>query len=135
MAVFIDNAKARCISYLKGEAFFNEEIESNIESNLRVEGEGSDHSRFGSSPYQGSNNEFRKNRQEENLKQTYFKKIKTKISPCSDLLIFGPGQAKKEIFNYIKEDADFNSKKIHVESFDYKTDNQLLERVRLFFND
>ncbi len=132
-AVFIDSAKARLISWKDGKAEFTETLESNLESHPRYRGEGSNQARFGTDPYHGSNNEYGKNMQEQQDKKSYYSLLRDKLLPFDDILLFGGGQTKKELHNYLQEQSAFRNKNLYVENSDHITDNQQLEMVRHFF--
>lgn len=135
MAVFIDHAKAQFITCENGIAKFNESIESVKETHPRERGQGSNQARFGSDPYQGSNNEYSKNMQSRELMKAYFHQIKNKLTPYHDILLFSAGQAKKELHNYLLEQSAFRDKNINIQNSDYLTDNQLLENVCNHFSE
>lgn len=132
-AVYIDNTIARLITETDGFAGFTEKIESDYESHPRYRGEGSNQARFGADPYHGSNNEFRLHRQEEESKQNYFHRLKAMLLPFEKVLLFGPGEMKKELRNHLLEQPAFRKKSIQVQNSDHQTDGQLLETARDFF--
>jgi hypothetical protein len=134
MAVFIDHTKARFIGMENGKATFLRIVESGKESHPRYHGESSNQSRFGSDPYHGSNNEYSKNMQEQENTKMYFHQLKNQLQQYDEIVLFGPGQAKKELHNYLIDQSAFREKTIHVHNSDYITDNQLLEMVNKFFN-
>lgn len=131
--MFIDQTKADLIRYEDGTATFMESVISDYGGRDRFEGEGSNETRFGSDPYHGSNNEYKKHRIEENDLKAYFKFLAEKLSGFDMILLFGPGEGKKQFSNHISELHAFRDKQIFVESSDKLTDNQLLEFVRNFF--
>lgn len=132
-AVFLDQTKARFIHLKNGFATFAGVIESDYEPHPRYGGEGSNQARFGRNPYQGSNNEFRKHRQEREEQKTYFRRLSEELQAFDDILLFGPGETKKELFNHLGNEYSFRQKSIHVQNSDYLSDNQLLEMVRDFY--
>jgi hypothetical protein len=132
-AMFLDGSKARIIHWKDGQASFSETLESEFESHPRYRGEGSNQARFGTDPYHGSNNEYGKNKQEQELKKSYYHRLKDRLLPYQEILLFGAGQAKKEMFKYLQSQSAFRDKKIFVKNSDHITDNQLLETVREFF--
>lgn len=134
MAVFLDHLQARLMTCEKGIAQFSDTVESGKESHPREQGEVSNQARFGANPYQGSNNEYRTHMQERQLKLSYFQHIADKLQHGDDILLIGAGQAKREFYNYLQKMNGFTHKKIHVMNSDYKTDPQILETVRNFFN-
>lgn len=133
MAVFMDHSKARFIACTDGVAHFSDLIESDRVFHIRTRGEGSQQTRFGSDPYQGSNDEYSKNMQVREMKRSYFQQVKDKLTPYQEILIFGGGVAKREMLHFLLEHNGFQQKKIYVENSDYLTDNQLLETVRNYF--
>ncbi|MDM8159585.1 hypothetical protein QUH73_07160 [Labilibaculum sp. K2S] len=51
----------------------------------------------------------------------------------SEVLLFGPTNAKTELYNLLKEDSHFNNIKINVETTDNLTENQMYEFVKEHF--
>lgn len=133
IGVFMDHSKAELIRYENGAAGFWETILSEHGGRDRYEGEGSDQTRFTSNPYHTSNNEFKKNRMEENDLQAYYKSLAEKLEGFDEILLFGPGEAKKQFKNYAEQLHAFQNKALHVETSDKLTSNQLLEFVRVYF--
>ena len=133
MAVFMDHSRARFIFFENGLASFTGTLESGRSSHSRVAGEGSNQTRFGSDPYYGSNNEYGKNRQEEDIMKKYFHRLEEMLLPFDEIMLFGPGQVKKELHNYLEEQAAFRGKKIQVQNSDHQTERQLLETAGSFF--
>ncbi|MCX7743931.1 MAG: hypothetical protein N2167_05125 [Flavobacteriales bacterium] len=133
IGVFMDHSKAELIRYENGAAGFIETILSEHGGRDRYEGEGSDETRFSSDPYHGSNNEFKKHRIEENDLHAYYKNLSKELEHYDEILLFGPGEAKKEFKNYVEQMHAFQNKRLHVENSDKLTENQLLEFVREYF--
>ncbi len=133
IGVFMDHSKAELIRYENGAAGFLETVLSEYGGRDRYEGMGSDETRFTSNPYHISNNEFKKNRIEENDLQAYYKSLAEKLEGFDEILLFGPGEAKKQFKNMIEQLHSFQSKVIHIETSDKLTSNQLLEFVREYF--
>jgi hypothetical protein len=132
-ALFIDQIVARLITEHNGFADFTAQTESHYESHPRYQGEGSNQARFGRDPYHGSNNEYSENRQEEEIMKKYFHQLEEMLLPYDEIMLFGPGQVKKELHNYLEEQAAFRGKKIHVQNSDHQTERQLLETAGSFF--
>lgn len=129
----MDHSKAELIRYENGAAGFLETVLSEYGGIERIKGEGSDETRFTSNPYHMSNNEFKKNRIEENDLQAYFKSLAEKLEGFDEILLFGLGEAKKQFKNMIEQLHSFQNKSIHIETSDKLTNNQLLEFVREYF--
>jgi hypothetical protein len=133
-AVFIDQEMARLITLKEGFAAFSGSIQSNIDLHPRYHGEGSNQTRFGTDPYHGSNNEYHKNKQEAELKKAYFSHLEEVLLPYSAILLIGPGEMKKEFCNYLLNQKKFQDRKIELHSIEHKSDKQLLELARVYFN-
>ena len=133
IGVFMDHTKAVLIRYENGAAGFLETVLSEYGGKDRYEGEGSDETRFTSDPYHMSNNEFKKHRIEENDLHDYYKRLASYLEGYDELLLFGPGEAKKQFKNFVEQQHAFKNKMMHVASSDKLTDNQLLEFVREYF--
>ena len=71
---------------------------------------------------------------EQHLQAEYYKKLGEVIKNYDEIIIFGPTDAKKELFNHLKEDHLFADKKINVKQTDKMTDNQQHAFVRQHFS-
>jgi stalled ribosome rescue protein Dom34 len=63
----------------------------------------------------------------------YYKRLGAIIKNYDAVLLFGPTDAKRELHNYLNEDAHFSAIKITVESADKMTENQEFAHVRNYF--
>lgn len=63
----------------------------------------------------------------------YFKAVSAQLLPYDEILIFGKGQAQEQFQNYLKDNAQFNHKKISIDSAEHLTDPQMIAKVRDFF--
>jgi len=70
---------------------------------------------------------------EQNYLSNYFKKINEVIINYDDVLLFGPTDAKTELFNLIDSDHHFDRIKIEVKSADKMTENQMQAFVKDHF--
>lgn len=70
---------------------------------------------------------------EQQLQKEYFKKLGEVIASYDEVLLFGPTNAKAELFNIIKLDHRFANIKIEVKESDKLTPNQQLAFVRDYF--
>jgi len=68
------------------------------------------------------------------LQSAYFKKISDIILNYGDVLLFGPTDAKRELFNLINEDPHFENIKIELRTTDKMTERQMHDFVIEFFN-
>lgn len=71
---------------------------------------------------------------EQQDQKTYYKNLTNQIESYDEILLFGPTEAKVELFNILKSDHHFNEKEIHVEQADKMTDNQQQAFVFDFFS-
>ncbi|PRY86941.1 hypothetical protein [Mongoliibacter ruber] len=133
IGLWIDFNKAHIIGYQDGSVEILETVESPVESLRRQDGEGNDSTKFTSNNNHTSNNEYRKNNISQNELKEYFKILESKLQPFDDILIFGPGTAREQIKNRLREIKSFDSKWISVQKSDKLTDNQLLAFVRDFY--
>ncbi len=78
---------------------------------------------------------------DENLKQNteqdqlsdFFKRITEVLKGYTEVLLFGPTDAKTELHNILKQDRHFDNVKIDVEITDNLTENQMHEFVKEHF--
>ncbi|MBS3763704.1 MAG: hypothetical protein KGZ25_10430, partial [Planctomycetes bacterium] len=72
-------------------------------------------------------------RRREQLKH-FYKELDKNLRPAEEIYIFGPGQAKKELANYLKGDKSLKAALKGIEGADKKlTRAQKAEQVREFF--
>ncbi len=71
---------------------------------------------------------------EQQQQKGYYKKLSEVISHYDEVILFGPTNAKSELFNIIKEDHRFANIKIEVKQADNMTSNQQLAFVRDYFS-
>jgi uncharacterized protein (DUF2225 family) len=134
VGVWIDQSKAYVIGYKKGKAVLLESIDSPYESIKRIDGEGKDMTRFSPNPEHASNNEHKKHNITQNELNEYYKMMETKLHAFDDILLFGPGTAKEQLRNRLRDNKSFGGKWLSVQPSDKLTDNQLLAFVREFYD-
>jgi hypothetical protein len=71
---------------------------------------------------------------EQNQRKDFFKNLCDVIKDYDEVLLFGPTDAKKELFNILKENRQFEKIKIEVKSADNMTANQEEDFVKEYFN-
>lgn len=81
---------------------------------------------------QRSENEMHNKEQQKHT--TYYKKLAAIIKNFDEVLLFGPTDAKVELFNSLKENHSFDKIKIEVKNTDKMSDNELHSFVRDYFN-
>jgi hypothetical protein len=70
---------------------------------------------------------------EQHEESAYYKELGKEISKYDDVLLFGPTDAKVELFNLLKADSHFEKIKIEVKQTDKLTDNQQHAFVKDYF--
>jgi hypothetical protein len=133
VGVWMDYSKSMIIGYNSGSAILIEEIDSPYERIKREDGEVKDSTWFSPNPEHASNNEHKKNNITQNEINEYFKMMEAKLSGYDEILIFGPGKAKEQFSNRIKDLKAYSGKWLSVQNADKLTPNQLLAFVRDFF--
>ncbi|WP_158841023.1 hypothetical protein [Polaribacter sp. L3A8] len=63
----------------------------------------------------------------------FFKRISAVLKDYTEVLLFGPTNAKSELYILLKEDKHFNKIKIDVETTDNLTENKMHEFVKEYF--
>ncbi len=71
---------------------------------------------------------------EQQMHDAYYKKIADEILNYDHVLLFGPTNAKTELYNFLDKDLHFKDKKIDIESADKMTDNEKNAFVKSHFN-
>ena len=75
-----------------------------------------------------------KHNKEQNQQSEFYKKLSSIINNYSEVLLFGPTDAKSELFNMLKDNRQFDKIKISIQPTDNMTDNQQKAFVKDFFN-
>lgn len=71
---------------------------------------------------------------EQHMHEAYYKEIGMEMLKYDHVLLFGPTQAKTELYNHLKKDLHFKDIKIDIESSDKMTDNEKHAFVKKHFN-
>ena len=64
----------------------------------------------------------------------YYKQLAGLLKDCAEVLLFGPTDAKTELFNFLKKDRHFAAVKVDLRSSGKLTDNQQQAFVREHFS-
>jgi len=80
----------------------------------------------------GKDESLKHNTEQDQLSE-FFKKLSTVIKDYSEVILFGPTNAKTEFYNILKEDSHFNNIKIDIETTDNLTENQMHSYVKEYF--
>jgi stalled ribosome rescue protein Dom34 len=78
--------------------------------------------------------EDRMHNKEQREMALYYDKLGEVIKKYEHVILFGPTNAKEELFNYLKEDHHFDHVKIEIVHADKMTDNQQHAFVRSHFS-
>lgn len=70
---------------------------------------------------------------EQQLHEAYFQEIADEILKYDHVLLFGPTNARVELYNYLNKDLHFKDIKIDVEAADKMTDNEKSAFVKKHF--
>ena len=71
---------------------------------------------------------------EQHQQSAYYKKLGEEIIKYDEVVLFGPTNAKQELFNLLRGDQAFKKIKISVKQMDQMTDNQQHAFVKGFFS-
>ena len=78
-------------------------------------------------------NENLMHHKQQDLSASYHKEIAHQIQGFGRVILFGPGDAKNELCNYLSEDPHFSKIEITVRSSDKLTENQRKAFVKDYF--
>lgn len=67
---------------------------------------------------------------EKQMHEAFYKEIGNEILKYDQVLLFGPTNAKVELYNYLKKDLHFKDIKMDIEPADKMTDNEKYAFVR-----
>jgi stalled ribosome rescue protein Dom34 len=83
--------------------------------------------------YSSERHEKMENNKEQHQQSGFYNKIGDKIRNYSDVILFGPTDAKSELLNLLRTDHLFSEIKIELHNSDKMTKNQMHEFVREYF--
>ena len=66
---------------------------------------------------------------EQQLQEEYYKQIGKEILKYDKILIFGPTNAKTELYNYITKDHHFDTIKFEIQNTNKMTKNEILQPI------
>ena len=72
---------------------------------------------------------------EQHEQSEYYKKLGDVIKNYDNVLLFGPTDAKTELFNLLRKDHHFDKTKIELQSSDKMTENQEHAFVKAYFSE
>lgn len=129
--IWMDHAEAQVLD-VRDQTMPVTVIENEHESRERFAGEGSDGSILG--VHRSMNTEGTKNARKSEHLHEFYHRLASSIHSYDEIYVFGPTTAPQEFVNYLHEQKEFAQKHISVESSDYITGPQILERVRKHYH-
>lgn len=78
--------------------------------------------------------EYSMHKDEQHKQHAYYKTLGEEIKNYNKVILFGPTQAKEELWNMLKDDHAFKQVRIFVKHADKMTENQQHAFVRDYFN-
>lgn len=128
--IWIDTSKAIIITLDGGKEIITE-IESDIENRIHHDDEGNKGTFSGN--HHGSN-ETKFEERKKNQMNIFLKDVLSHVHESDELFVFGPAETKIELEKKIKEDKSINNKLKSVETADSLTSNQIVAKVKNFYN-
>ncbi len=129
--IWLDHKKATIITLDSGSNKLRT-IESDIVTRERIDGETKKFGRFGD---QFLSQEKHKERRIKEQTSNFLKSLLSEIKDMDELVLFGPGNMKKELEKRILDDSKLAPKLKKVVSSDSMTENQMIAWVKNFYHD
>jgi len=130
VGIWIDQEKALIVR-IEGEGPpVLEKMKSEVESRIRIPGEGKVSARFGQSFI---DDKEKKQHRQHNQREKFFKEIIKEIKNADYLYLIGPGPAKDGLYNALENDQTARIKVILTEPTDRLTQQQLIVKIESFF--
>jgi len=129
IGVWLDGSKAVLVT-IEGERSDLRTIDSGIETQARIEGEGNQAGRFGN---QFVEDERAKEHRIHEMENKFLEKVLTAVSSGDQLLVFGPAQMKNRFEKLFTAKTGQKPNLRAVEAADSMTDNQIAAHVREFY--
>ena len=131
IGVWLDHSKAKLIK-LQDCAAEITTVLSPYKRHIRIPGESSNKTRFGMKYY--SNQEYNSHHKKQHDLNSYYKEMEIRLSKFDEILLFGPTEAKKELYNHMSENKVFSSKAISLENADKMTEKEMAAYVKSYFS-
>ena len=119
LGIWMDNSSAYLMEYTR-DSIETETVESTFTHQEREESL--------------SRSENVMHNKEQQRQRSYYKELAEIIKKYDEVVLFGPTNAKAELFNILKEDHHFDNINIGVEDADKMTENQQHAFVRSYFS-
>jgi hypothetical protein len=128
VGLWVDHRKAVVVTLIKGVEDIKT-INSNVEKHVRFSSGGDP---YGASSSLGPTKEDSRDRKFENHLDKFYADILSHIHDADSIWIFGPGEAKVELSNYLKKHSACGHI-VSVEPVDKLTDRQIASKVREYY--
>jgi len=106
-------------------------VESNVESHVRSTGGSRAKTPYGP---QDITDDKKLDRRRKDQMDDFYESVIEKIRKARKIFIFGPGMAKKEFKKKMEDEKELAEKIAGVENADKMTRNQIVARIRAFYN-
>lgn len=129
LGIWLDSQEAFLV-HLNGDEPFVQKIESDIDTSEIKGGSGT-----GGTPW-GPQINVSENKGLERLKhaqKNYFEILQKALETADEIYLFGPGEMKKHLSKFLESDKSFKPQILEVATADSMTENQLVAKVKDFF--
>lgn len=82
----------------------------------------------------GNSSENAGNNAEKTNRAKYFKEVEHLLINSQEVYITGPGTIQEEFKNYLHDTAQFKNLTVHLDTAQQMSDEQVLEKVKEYFN-
>lgn len=129
IGVWIDQKEANIISLID-KTIASKTIYSDVETRIRIEGEGKQFGRFGE---QFLVDEKGKQNRIEEYTNRYLARVMKEIGNADEIMLFGPAQTKSKLEKMILGSPEIVAKLTEVRASEKMTDNQKIAYVKEFY--
>ncbi len=127
--IWLDSEHAYVITLREGHVTV-EEVESPVETRVRIEGERKPYSRLGGMYV---NPQKKRTKRQEQQLRSYFRSIMDKIKDADEIFVFGPSHTPRRFYKELLRHHDLAPRVAGYESEDHLTRNQMVAKVRKVF--
>ncbi len=127
--IWLDSEKAYVITLGNGTPVI-EEIDSPVETRVRIEGEKKQYSRVGG---MFVNPQKKKTKRHEQQLKKYYDMIISKVKDADAIYIFGPSNTPKRLYKEMLHDKHLSSRVIGMDTEGKLTRNQMIAKVKQVF--
>jgi hypothetical protein len=123
IGIWVDQQKAFIVRIEGDVEPVIEKIKSDVESRLRLAGEGKVFARFG---HTFIDDQEKKQKRQRNQRHRFFREIISHIQDSDYIYLFGPGKANKELNNEIEKTSILKGKVVAIDTADKLSQKQML---------